>query len=78
MGNDNDHEAERHFKAAANKMRKEALPILGKVYDENGPAAVLVLTLMLADIWLESGFTTDEWREIIDIYDLGAEALRAR
>ena len=31
---------------------------------------MLALTFMLADIWLESGFTTSEWRKIIEIYDL--------
>jgi hypothetical protein len=76
MGADSEHQ----FKAASDKVRKETLPTLGKAYDETGPAAVLALTLMLADIWLESGFTVGEWREIIDVYDLRTEvgALRRR
>jgi hypothetical protein len=78
MGAHDSSKDERHLKAASDKIRKETLPVLGKVYDETGPAAVLALTIMLADIWLESGFTADDWREIIDIYDLGVEALRAR
>ena len=61
---------ERHLKAASDKIRKETLPVLGKAYDETGPAAVLALTFMLADIWLESGFTTSEWRDIIAIFDV--------
>jgi hypothetical protein len=68
--NDDDNQKQRQLKAATDKMRKEALPILGEAYDENGPAAVLALTVMLADIWLESGFTTNEWRSVIDIFDL--------
>lgn len=71
MGVDNDdHRDERQLEIAGDKMRKEALPVLGKAYEEIGPAAVLALTFMLADIWLESGFTTSEWRKIIEIYDL--------
>jgi hypothetical protein len=78
MGAHDSGRGERHLKVASDKMRKEALPVLGKIYDETGPAAVLALTFMLADIWLESGFTTNEWREIIDIFDSEREALRAR
>jgi hypothetical protein len=73
-----DSKDERHLKGAGEKIRKEVLPVLGKIYDDHGPATVLALALMAADIWLESGFATDEWREIIDIYDLEREALRAR
>jgi hypothetical protein len=80
MGAHDSSKDERHLKAANDKIRKEILPVLGKIYDETGPATVLALTFMVADIWLESGFTTSEWREIIDIYDLraGVEALRSR
>jgi hypothetical protein len=74
MGAHDSGRGERHLKVASDKMRKEALPVLGKVYDETGPAAVLALTMMLADIWLESGFTIDEWREIITLYDVEGAA----
>ena len=74
MGAHDSGRGERQLKIASDKMRKEALPVLGKVYDETGPAAVLALTMMLADIWLESGFTIDEWREIITLYDVEGAA----
>ena len=50
-------------------LRQETLPNLLHAYDEAGPAVVLTLALILADIWLEGGFTADEWRSVIDIYD---------
>jgi hypothetical protein len=74
MGAHDSGRGERHLKVASDKMRKEALPVLGKIYDETGPAAVLALAMMLADIWLESGFTIDEWREIITLYDVEGAA----
>lgn len=79
MAHDSDG-TERHLKAASDAIRKDVLPVLGEAYDKSGPAAVLMLTMMLADSWLEAGFTAGDWRAIIDIYDLqtGAEALRRR
>jgi hypothetical protein len=69
MGADNSDD-EGPLKAAEDKIRKETLPALGRAYGETGPAAVLALTCILADIWLQSGFTTSDWREIIAVYDL--------
>jgi hypothetical protein len=57
------------LKTAADAIREETLPAIERVYAEEGPASILALTIMLADIWLASGFTTEDWREIIAIYD---------
>jgi hypothetical protein len=46
-------------------LREETLPSLAAAYDKAGPATVLALTLILADVWLESGFSADDWREVI-------------
>jgi hypothetical protein len=46
-------------------LREETLPGLANAYDKAGPAAVLTLAFILADVWLESGFTMDEWREVM-------------
>ena len=69
---------EGRLEEAHSALRKETLPALASAYDEAGPATLLTLAFILADIWLESGFTTNEWREIIDIFDSEREALRAR
>ena len=58
-------------------LREETLPGLASAYDKAGPATVLALTMILADVWLESGFSTDEWRDIINI-DSRAEATPAK
>ena len=50
-------------------LREKVLPILLSVYDECGPATVLALTFIMADAWLETRFTADEWRSLIDIQD---------
>jgi hypothetical protein len=46
-------------------LREEELPGLLAAYDKTGPAAVLMLAYILADSWQGSGFTADEWRELI-------------
>jgi hypothetical protein len=39
-------------------VQTHMLPGLGDAWDEAGPAVALVLTSILADVWLESGFET--------------------
>ena len=74
MGAHNDDSGGEHqLKAASDIIRTEALPVLGRAYDETGPAAVLALTLMLADIWVESGFTPGEWRSLIALHETRQE-----
>jgi hypothetical protein len=60
--NDDDNQKQRQLKAAIDEVRKEVLPPLEKAYDKHGPAAVLGLTDMLADIWEASGFKDVDWR----------------
>lgn len=62
------------IRTAGDLVRQDVLPSLETAYNEIGPATVLALTFMLADIWLESGFTTSEWRNIIDIYEMQERA----
>lgn len=50
-------------------LRETVLPALLNAYDEFGPAVVLALTFIMADTWLETRFTADEWRSLIDIHD---------
>ena len=79
MGNDKlDDHHNGQLKLANDAMREDILPGFAKAYDDVGPAVVLTLGLLLADVWLESGFTAAQWRAIIDIYDLEAGVLRAR
>ena len=39
-------------------VQTHVLPGLGDAWDVAGPAVVLVLASILADVWLESGFET--------------------
>ena len=39
-------------------VQVHVLPGLGDAWDEAGPAVVLVMASILADVWLESGFET--------------------
>jgi hypothetical protein len=72
-GNNNDKndrgDGRLEIEKAQEVLREETLPSLAAAYDKAGPAAVLALTFMLADVWLESGFTPGEWRSIIAIFD---------
>ena len=50
----NHNEIDRAYSA----LQVHVLPGLGDAWDEAGPAVVLVLASILADVWLESGFET--------------------
>jgi hypothetical protein len=65
------------LRTANDTVREDILPSVAKAYDENGPAMVLALTMIMADLWLESGFTAGDWRQVIDIYDLQGRATKA-
>ena len=39
-------------------VQTHVLPGLGDAWDEAGPAIVLVMASILADVWLEAGFET--------------------
>lgn len=39
-------------------VQVHVLPGLGDAWDEAGPAVVLVMASILADVWIESGFET--------------------
>ena len=39
-------------------VQVHVLPGLGDAWDEAGPAVVLVMASILADVWLETGFET--------------------
>ena len=39
-------------------VQEHVLPGLGDAWDAAGPAVVLVMASILADVWLESGFET--------------------
>ena len=39
-------------------VQVHVLPGLGDAWDEAGPAVMLVMASILADVWLESGFET--------------------
>jgi hypothetical protein len=56
---------ERQLMAASEQIREEVLPGFGKAYDEHGPVSVLALAIIIADIWLESGFTRDDWQSLV-------------
>ena len=43
---------------AYSAVQMHVLPGLGDAWDEAGPAVVLVMASILADVWLESGFET--------------------
>jgi hypothetical protein len=71
--NKNDYGDERsQIEKAYGALREEALPGFLTAYDKAGPATVLTLALILADAWQGSGFSADEWRELIKIYDVPA------
>ena len=67
---------DRQLKIAGDRIRRDILPVLGDAYDDLGPAIVLSLTLMMADVWIQTGFTASEWREVIGLYDLETLAVR--
>ena len=51
------------------------LPGLGDAWDEAGPAVVLVLASIMADVWLATGFETfDLIRAIIGVQRLDGAA----
>lgn len=43
---------------AYSAVQTHVLPGLGDAWDDAGPAVVLVLASILADVWLETGFET--------------------
>ena len=47
-------------------VRKHVLPGLGDAWDEAGPAVGLVLTSILADAWLTTGYETFDLIEVIN------------
>jgi hypothetical protein len=56
---------ERRLMAASDQIREDVLPGLGKAYDDHGPVSVLALAIMIADIWIESGFTREDWQTLV-------------
>jgi hypothetical protein len=66
--NDNGDERREIEKAIA-ALREEALPGLLAAYDKTGPVSVLTMAFIVADAWRGSGFTTDQWRALINIID---------
>jgi hypothetical protein len=67
--NDSRETRDAQLKTANDVVREDILPSVAKGYDEAGPAVVMTLAVILADIWLASGFTSNDWREIIAIFD---------
>jgi len=55
--NDNEKSREEIDRAYA-AVQLHVLPGLGDAWDEAGPAVVLVMASILADVWIESGFET--------------------
>ena len=52
--NDSREEIDRAYVA----LQTHVLPGLGDAWDQAGPAVILVMASILADVWLESGFET--------------------
>ena len=65
----NHNEIDRAYSA----LQVHVLPGLGDAWDEAGPAVVLVMASILADVWLESGFETFDLLRVIN----GVERLPA-
>ena len=63
--NDNDKGREEIAKAYS-AVQTHVLPGLGDAWDEAGPAVVLVIAQILADVWLESGFETFDLVRVIN------------
>jgi hypothetical protein len=57
MGNNNNN-AREEIDQAYTAVQVHVLPGLGDAWDEAGPAVVLVLGAILADVWIETGFET--------------------
>jgi len=57
MINNNDNSREEIDRAYA-AVQIHVLPGLGDAWDEAGPAVVLTLASILADVWIETGFET--------------------
>ena len=57
MTNNNDNSRE-EIARAYSAVQAHVLPGLGDAWDEAGPAVVLVLASILADVWLETGRET--------------------
>jgi hypothetical protein len=57
------------LKSAGDRVRDDILPVLLQAYDEAGPAVVLGLGVVLADILRESGFNANDWQECFNVHD---------
>jgi hypothetical protein len=55
---DNNNNSREEIARAYAAVQTHVLPGLGDAWDAAGPAVVLVLASILADVWLESGFQT--------------------
>jgi hypothetical protein len=54
----NNNSSKEEIDRAYSAVQVHVLPGLGDAWDDAGPAVVLVMASILADVWLESGFET--------------------
>lgn len=54
----NDGGSKNEIDRAYTAVQQHVLPGLGDAWDAAGPAVVLVLASILADVWIETGFET--------------------
>jgi hypothetical protein len=57
------------MRQAFDAVREHVLPGLGDAWDEAGPKVLLAAQFALAELWAESGFSLDAFREVIDAVD---------
>jgi hypothetical protein len=63
VDNDNRHCG---MQAAFDAVEAHMLPGLGDAAEEAGPAVLLAAEFALVNLWVESGFSLDAFREVID------------
>jgi hypothetical protein len=66
MVDNNKNDSREDIARAYAAVQAHVLPGLGDAWDVAGPAVVLVMASILADIWLDSGFETFDLIQVVN------------